>query len=262
MARASGPEGAKPRGKRSLGFECPLAAWLARAHPVMDAAGIEALREQFLDGLATKAASAGSQKERPPLDEMYDAVMGFVHAIDWTDPFIIGIVAAIVTLYVVVFATRKHVDAQIALLAVVCAVAYAAPHASRALGPYWQQLARQDYFDKHGYFGSMLVSLPLMVLALIQMVSVCAAAAYCWLPALLRVHCHRLPLPAGMPVHPRPQGMAFCSASTLLVQYKRKQLRVDGTAAAKPDKATKEVKAQGTADSAPQGKTGDKPKTE
>ncbi|KAA0146224.1 hypothetical protein FNF29_08173 [Cafeteria roenbergensis] len=163
----------------------------------MDAAGIEALRKQFLDGLGSHPALSGSQKERPPLEEMYDAVMGFVYAVDWTDPFIIGIVVAIATMYAVVFATRKHVDAQIALLAVVCAVAYAAPHASRALGPHWQQLARQDYFDKHGYFGSMMVSLPLMLLALIQM------------------------------------GMAFCSASTLLVQYKRKQLRVEGRAAAK-----------------------------
>ncbi len=199
----------------------------------MDAAGIEALRKQFLDGLGSHPALSGSQKERPPLEEMYDAVMGFVYAVDWTDPFIIGIVVAIATMYAVVFATRKHVDAQIALLAVVCAVAYAAPHASRALGPHWQQLARQDYFDKHGYFGSMMVSLPLMLLALIQMVSPRATRAGAAARTLVAAHRASRLQARGVVRVAFAQGMAFCSASTLLVQYKRKQLRVEGRAAAK-----------------------------
>jgi hypothetical protein len=130
----------------------------------------DAIADQLLTKLPKSLQAGASAADKGFVAEVHDGVMAFVSAIDWREPFIIGLVASIVLLYVLVIVTRQHTELQMFLLTLVCGIAYAAPVVTPMLTPYWRQISSQNYFDRHGYFGMMMVSLPLTLLALVQMV--------------------------------------------------------------------------------------------
>jgi len=194
----------------------------------------ESIRSSLMEQAAkiAKAASPGGAGPTP-MQEMYNSVMGFVHAVNWAEPLVLSIVAFVALLYVAAALASRHSDAQIAVFVVVCGLAYVAPLVSPRLSPYWREIATQDYFDEHGYFGSFMVTLPLLFLAFLQMVRTCASPlcgrrfGVAARPRMLWPG--RSPRPVPPPAFPprAPQVFAFCRASSLLVSYKRKQLGLD-----------------------------------
>ncbi len=110
-----------------------------------------------------------------------------------TEPFIIGVLGLHFSLSILAIVTRKNNTIQTilwlclrmvfsafscctnrqVLTRFACAVlaAWLAKYLNMLGGKYWMQFATQDYFDKNGFFVSMMYSLPLMFICLFIVVS-------------------------------------------------------------------------------------------
>lgn len=118
-------------------------------------------------------------------------VLGFYHAVDWSEPWLRGLAAFHVLVWIVAVAFRRWDNVQMLLLVGILGVVYSAETLNRLAGEQWQQFAGQNYFDKHGVFISVLFSAPLLACAMFVLLN------------------------------------ALRSASRLLIQVKRKELRAE-----------------------------------
>ncbi|XP_057471230.1 uncharacterized protein LOC130760060 isoform X2 [Actinidia eriantha] len=86
---------------------------------------------------------------RSGLRPAYDNFVGFFHAIDWTEPWLICFMLFHVVFLLIAIMSRKHINFQMCLFL----------------------LAWQNYFDPRGLFLSVLWSGPLLVIAILILVN-------------------------------------------------------------------------------------------
>ncbi|KAG9147498.1 hypothetical protein Leryth_007298 [Lithospermum erythrorhizon] len=133
----------------------------------------------------------------------YNNFMGFFHAIDWKEPWLMGLISFHVLLLLVTFISRRNINFQMCLFLLACR--YTAPwgmslkhnktpeytRVSRAVtGVYlaeklnsilstnWKSFATQNYFDRSGLFFSVVWSGPLLVIAMIILVNTLFSLCY------------------------------------------------------------------------------------
>jgi len=129
--------------------------------------------------------------------DFYNDVLGFVHAVDWNERWLLGLGAFHVFVWVVMIASRRNSDAQMVLLVTILGLVYSAEWINSLAADHWQEFARQNYFDRRGVFVSIMFSAPLLCAALLVLLN------------------------------------SLRAASSLLIQVKRKELRVAARAKAK-----------------------------
>ncbi|KAJ9145675.1 hypothetical protein P3X46_028030 [Hevea brasiliensis] len=112
-----------------------------------------------------------SSELRSGLRPAYDNFMGFFHAIDWTEPWLRGLMAFHVALLIVAILSRKHINFQMFLFLLALGGVYFAERLNRILGDNWRSFASQNYFDPHGLFLSSLWSGPLLVTAIVILIN-------------------------------------------------------------------------------------------
>ena len=99
----------------------------------------------------------------------------FVGAIDWSERWI----QAIVVLHLALLATtiwhRRNMLVQLTVFTFGATVIFMAEPLNALGAEYWEEFARQPYFDKRGAFYSGVVSLPLVVILLIVLVNLVSA---------------------------------------------------------------------------------------
>jgi len=107
-----------------------------------------------------------------------DAVLGFYHAVDWTEPWVMFLLNLHVAVWVVAVATRSWPNVQIGLFLAICGAVYGAQFLNAYGARHWQALGlTQNYFDDRGVFISFMYSLPLLSAAGFQMVGGLAVTA-------------------------------------------------------------------------------------
>ena len=94
---------------------------------------------------------------------VYEETMKFVHAVDWREPWIIGLLAAEALLLLLIAATRRRTNFQGILFLVVGAIIFGAPRINALCASRWETFARQPYFDPSGLFITTMLSGPLLV---------------------------------------------------------------------------------------------------
>lgn len=92
-------------------------------------------------------------------------VLAFVHAVDWTEPWLIGLMAFHLVLLVVAIATRKQGNTQAVLFFGTLVSVYFAERLNSFLLRHWRSFATQPYFDSHGVFISTVWSGPLLLIS-------------------------------------------------------------------------------------------------
>lgn len=97
----------------------------------------------------------------------YDNFIGFFHAIDWKEPWLIGLLSFHFALLLVTFLSRKHINFQMCLFLLALSGVYLAETINKFLGSNWKKFAGQNYFDPRGLFLSVLWSGPLLLIAII-----------------------------------------------------------------------------------------------
>jgi transmembrane protein 18 len=100
----------------------------------------------------------------------------FIGAIDWSERWLQAILAMHAGLLALVLCCRRNQAVQIGVfLFAALAVFFAEP--INALGAeYWEDFARQPYFDKRGAFYSGVVSVPLVLIMLVVVVNLVSGA--------------------------------------------------------------------------------------
>eukprot|EP00245_Coleochaete_scutata_P018093 TRINITY_DN9239_c0_g1_i1.p1 TRINITY_DN9239_c0_g1~~TRINITY_DN9239_c0_g1_i1.p1 ORF type:complete len:162 (-),score=20.42 TRINITY_DN9239_c0_g1_i1:64-549(-) len=102
---------------------------------------------------------------------IYATFMGFIHAIDWTEPWLIGLISVEVLLLLTAIIFRRRTNLQTFLFFSCLAVVYLAERINKFVGARWESFARQDYFDEHGVFISAVVSGPMLFIAVVILIS-------------------------------------------------------------------------------------------
>ncbi|KAI4339679.1 hypothetical protein MLD38_024592 [Melastoma candidum] len=112
-----------------------------------------------------------SSELRTQLRPALDVFLGFFHAIDWKEPWLIGLISFHCLLLITVVLSRKCLNFQMCLFLLSLAGVYLAERLNSFLGDHWKSFATQNYFDPHGIFLSTLWSGPLLVIAIIILVN-------------------------------------------------------------------------------------------
>ncbi|KAF7812019.1 Transmembrane protein 18 [Senna tora] len=108
-----------------------------------------------------------SSELRAGLRPAYDNFLGFFHAIDWKEPWLMGLIAFHVVLLLVAIVSRKNTNFQMFLFLLTLSGVYLAERLNSFLGKNWKSFSGQNYFDPQGLFLSVLWSGPLLVIAMI-----------------------------------------------------------------------------------------------
>lgn len=100
-----------------------------------------------------------------------DSFVGFFHAIDWNEPWLICLLLFHFTLLVIAFMSRKRINFQIGLSIFAFSGVYLAERINHFLAKNWRSFAGQNYFDPNGLFISVLWSGPLLILSIVLVVN-------------------------------------------------------------------------------------------
>lgn len=110
-------------------------------------------------------------------ESFYSVFMGFIHAIDWTEPWICGILVTHVVLILLALFTRTRSTVQGTLFVICMSIVYFSENLNDLGRVHWEKFARQRYFDANGVFMSAVVSGPLLAVMFIVLINYLLAAA-------------------------------------------------------------------------------------
>ncbi|XP_068662408.1 uncharacterized protein [Aristolochia californica] len=130
-----------------------------------------------------------SAEFRVGLQPAFDNFIGFFHAIDWKEPWLIGLMSFHVVLLLLVIITRRNINFQMCMFLVALTGVYLAENINTLLARNWRSFAGQNYFDPHGVFLSVLWSGPLILDSIIILVNSLISLCYLivrWKTAELR----------------------------------------------------------------------------
>lgn len=100
-----------------------------------------------------------------------DPILSFAHAVDWTEPWLVGLMVFHVTLLVLAIVTRNRSNVQMGLFFSVLVGVYLAERLNSYLHRHWRSFSRQAYFDSHGVFLSTVWSGPLLLVSTLILVN-------------------------------------------------------------------------------------------
>ncbi|XVF29966.1 hypothetical protein REPUB_Repub16aG0016700 [Reevesia pubescens] len=130
-----------------------------------------------------------SSELRSGIRPAYDNFIGFFHAIDWKEPWLMSLLAFHVFLLIITIFSRKNTNFQMCLFLLALLGVYFAESLNRFLGYNWKKFATQNYFDPSGVFLSALWSGPLLTIAIIILINTLFSMCYLivrWKKAELR----------------------------------------------------------------------------
>lgn len=104
-------------------------------------------------------------------------VKAFTAAVDWSEPWIRGLLLFHLACLLLALGLRKNVDAQSVLFFGLCALVYFAENINSLCHQHWRAFSRQDYFDRAGVFAGVMFSGPLIAVLLVQVVNFLYLAA-------------------------------------------------------------------------------------
>lgn len=95
----------------------------------------------------------------------------FRAAIDWAEPWIQGLMATHVVLFVSFLLFRNSVDFQTAQFFLICVLVGFSEKINGYCAVHWRSFSKQNYFDEHGTFASALFSGPLLLIGFAQLIN-------------------------------------------------------------------------------------------
>ncbi|RID45723.1 hypothetical protein BRARA_I02427 [Brassica rapa] len=120
---------------------------------------VRSAMEQQMDAMADLVQKLSGEL-RTGLQPAYENFIGFFHAIDWKEPWIMGLMAFHALFLLVTLLSRRRLNFHMFLFLFSC------------------NFSTQNYFDPHGVFVSVLWSGPLLVIAMIILISTLFSLCY------------------------------------------------------------------------------------
>ncbi|KAJ0235586.1 Transmembrane protein 18 [Hirschfeldia incana] len=138
---------------------------------------IRSAMEQQMDLMADLVQKLSGEL-RTGFQPAYENFIGFLHAIDWKEPWIMGLMAFHALVLIVTLASRRHLNFHMFLFLLALGGVYFAESLNRVLRKNWRSFSTQNYFDPHGAFLSVLWSGPLLVIAIIILINTLFSLCY------------------------------------------------------------------------------------
>ncbi|KAJ4881435.1 Uncharacterized protein Rs2_38490 [Raphanus sativus] len=138
---------------------------------------IRSAMEQQMDLMADLVQKLSGEL-RTGLQPAYANFIGFFHAIDWKEPWIMGLMAFHALFLLVTLLSRRHLNFHMFLFLFSLCGVYFAESLNRVLRKNWKSFSTQNYFDPHGVFLSVLWSGPLLVIAMIILINTLFSLCY------------------------------------------------------------------------------------
>ncbi|KAG8068545.1 hypothetical protein GUJ93_ZPchr0005g14523 [Zizania palustris] len=91
-----------------------------------------------------------------------DSLVAFVHAVDWTEPWLMCLMAFHAILLLTAVASRRKANLQLFLLFLAYSGVYLAEKINSYMVEHWKSIARRNYFDRAGVFISVVWLAPLL----------------------------------------------------------------------------------------------------
>ncbi|CEO95424.1 Transmembrane protein 18 [Plasmodiophora brassicae] len=110
-------------------------------------------------------ASAMKESLNAEASGIWHTLRRFAAVVDWTEPFVLAIVAAVTAIAAFAVLTRRRCDIQAALLVLIGAVVWASKPLNAYANKTWSMFATQPYFDESGQFLALMVGVPLLLVA-------------------------------------------------------------------------------------------------
>ena len=104
-------------------------------------------------------------------ESLWTHVREFIAAIDWSERWIQAIVGAHAITLLAVITWRRNVAMQLCVFGCAAAVVFFAEPINALGADYWEEFAKQPYFDKRGAFYSGVISLPLVLIMMVIVVN-------------------------------------------------------------------------------------------
>jgi hypothetical protein len=130
----------------------------------MDPAYLESIVKKEL---RTKNMSSG----------FWEGLMGFYHAVDWNESWIMSIIIFQLVLFsVVIYGRNKHA-LQLPMLFFICGAVLVSRHLNAIGAENWKHFSSQNYFDQNGIFVGAVFAGPLLVTGFVHLIFVLKTAA-------------------------------------------------------------------------------------
>ncbi|RCV29324.1 hypothetical protein SETIT_6G003800v2 [Setaria italica] len=100
-----------------------------------------------------------------------DSFIGFFHAVDWKEPWLISMLTFHAILLLVTIISRRNVNFQLILSALTFSGVFLAERINTFLGQNWKSFSSQNYFDSQGLFISVVWSGPLLLITILILVN-------------------------------------------------------------------------------------------
>lgn len=104
-------------------------------------------------------------------EEFWDHISAFIAAVNWREPWIIGLISSHILLFVTVILMRKYHIFQVLVFMIICCCISLSEILNSYCADNWRLFATQNYFDKHGAFASTFFSGPLLLIGFTQLVN-------------------------------------------------------------------------------------------
>ncbi|KAJ7378926.1 Transmembrane protein 18 [Desmophyllum pertusum] len=92
-----------------------------------------------------------------------DSMLDFVKAVDWSEHWLIGLIAFHTATFLCVLSTRKYTNFQVVLFLLLLGLAFASEQFNILGAKYWSTFAREQYFDSSGLFITVVYSGPILL---------------------------------------------------------------------------------------------------
>lgn len=100
-----------------------------------------------------------------------DSFVGFFHAVDWKEPWLISILSFHAILLLVTIISRRNINFQLILSALTFSGVFLAERLNTFLAQNWKSFSTQNYFDPQGLFISVIWSGPLLLITILILVN-------------------------------------------------------------------------------------------
>ncbi|XP_039139976.1 transmembrane protein 18-like [Dioscorea cayenensis subsp. rotundata] len=104
---------------------------------------------------------------RPAIDNF----IGFFHAVDWKEPWLMCLFVFQFALLLTAILTRRNDKAQFSLSILAFCGIYFAERLNNFLRENWRSFSKQNYFDPHGLFLSVFWSGPLLLISMLVVIN-------------------------------------------------------------------------------------------
>jgi len=104
------------------------------------------------------------QQAKP--EGLVENLQAFTSAIHWTEPFILGIIAFHIIMFVITcLIARQNVGLapRLSVMVFIAIVVRTAEYWNHFLSGHWESIASQNYFDKNGVFVAIVICVPLLL---------------------------------------------------------------------------------------------------